>query len=235
MTPPSEVDYKVVLGRATLDLYDPESGRKVVQLIRFRKPLVGGSSSSTAVAPAAPKDLAGGAGDEAADAQLASIDFAAKDGAFRLRYPSGREFETGTRPDNIYSWARFTKGSAKVQVFADIAGSLTSGPDHVGNQPEGSELAPVHGAHEHHKKTASKLYTNYQESEPALFKGAGLGEGRVATFTAGGGGMFGGKIRGIRVTLLTSDRRISILCEAPSKEFDADKAMFLAICRSLSR
>ena len=135
----------------------------------------------------------------------------------------------------MYSWARFTRGSAKVQVFADIAGSLTSGPSPGGNFEEGSELAPVHGAHERYKKTASGLYADYQESEPALFKGSALGEGRVATFTGSGGGMLGGKIRGIRVTLLTNDRRVSVICEAPATEFDADKATFLAICRSLSR
>ncbi len=230
--PAGELEYKVALGRATLDLYDPSSGNKVVQLIRMTKK-VGGRSGPPAPAPA-PKDLAVGGGDPAADAGLLSNNFAPADNAFRLRYPTGWATETGSRPDNMYSWVRLTKGSAKVQVFADIAGSLMAGPS-SGNYPEGSELAPVHGAHERYKKNASELYSDYQESEPALFKGAGLGEGRIATFTGSGGGMFGGKIRGIRVTLLSNDRRVSVLCESPGKEFDGDKATFLAICRSLSR
>ncbi len=230
--PGSEIEYKVTLGRATLDLYDPLNGKKVVQLIRMTRKV--GAGAAPATPPPAPRDLAAGGGDPAADAGLLSANFSPADNAFRLRYPAGWATETGSRPDNMYSWVRLTKGSAKVQVFADIAGSLTSGPNN-GNYEEGSELAPVHGAHERYKKNAAELYSDYQESEPALFKGSGLGEGRVATFTASGGRMFGGKIRGIRATLLTNDRRVSILCESPGKEFDGDKATFLAICRSLSR
>jgi len=75
----------------------------------------------------------------------------------------------------------------------------------------------------------------YREGEPATFKGSTLGEGRIAGFTASGGGVFGSKIRGLRVTLLTNDRRISILCEAPAALFEKLKPTFLATCRSLAR
>ncbi len=227
----SEVQYKTSLGGATLDLYDPESGKKVVQLIRFRqKPAVAGGAAP----PAAPKDLAGGAVDKADDERLASVSFSPKDGAFKVRHPAGWEPETGSRPDNTYSWARFTKGSAKIQVFADIAGSLMAGG---GNQQheEGSELAPVHRAHELYQKTVAKEYSDYKEGAPVLFKGSGLGEGRAASFTAAGGGLFGGKTRGLRVTLLTNDRRITVLCECPEGDFEKFKPTFLAVCRSVSR
>jgi predicted DNA-binding WGR domain protein len=227
-----EVKYKVSLGRATLDLFDPESGKKAVQLVRFRdKPSVGGGAAP----PSTPKDLADGAADKGADEKLASVSFSPKDGAFRLRYPGGWEAETGSRPDNTYSWARFTKGSAKIQVYADVAGSLMSGPGQAQNLPEGSELAPVHNAHELYQKTVAKEYSDFKESAPALFKGSALGEGRVATFTASGGGLFGSKLQGYRVTLLSNDRRITVLCEAPSSEFESLKPTFLAVCRSVSR
>jgi hypothetical protein len=227
-----EVKYKVSLGRATLDLFDPESGKKAVQLVRFRdKPSVGGGAAP----PSAPNDLAGGADDKAADEKLASVTFSAKDGSFRLRYPAGWKEENGSRPDNTYSWARFTKGSAKIQVYADVAGSLMSGSGQAQNLPEGSELAPVHNAHELYQKTVSKEYSDFKESAPALFKGSQLGEGRVATFTASGGGLFGSKIQGYRVTLLSNDRRITLLCEAPVSEFESFKPTFLAVCRSVGR
>jgi predicted DNA-binding WGR domain protein len=228
----AEVQYKVALGGSTLDLFDPESGKKVVQLIRFHERTAAGRAP--AAPAAAPKDLAGAPADKAADAALVSIPFGAKDNAFALRYPAGWEMEDGARPDNSYSWVRLTRGSAKIQVFADVAGSLTSGPN-SGQYEEGSPMAPVHGAHERYKRTASELYPDYKESEPAPFQGSGMGEGRVATFTASGGGMFGSKLSGLRVTLLTNDRRISILCEAPPKEFEKLKPTFLALCRSLSR
>ncbi|HEY2158870.1 MAG TPA: hypothetical protein VGH33_24785 [Isosphaeraceae bacterium] len=228
---PGEEQYKVALGGATLDLFDPQSGKKVVQLVRFRQePSVGGWPP----APSAPKDAAGGPVDKADDERLASVQFSPKDGAFKLRHPAGWTPETGSRPDNTYSWARFTKDSAKIQVFADIAGSLMAGANNS-PQEEGSVLAPVHGAHVNYQKTISKEYSDFKESEPALFKGAALGEGRIATFTASAGGLFGGKIRGYRVTLLSNDRRISVLCECPEGEFEKDKPTFLAVCRSLSR
>jgi predicted DNA-binding WGR domain protein len=228
----SDVEYKISLGRVTLDLFEPTSGKKMVELVRFRdKPKVGGGTAP----PAAPKDLAAGAVDKAADAKLASVEFSPKDSAFKLRHPPGWEAETGSRPDNTYSWCRFTKGSAKIQVFADLAGSLMSGSDVARDVEEGSVAAPVHGAHTRYKKTASEEYSDYKESEPTLFKGSALGEGRVSTFTASGGGLFGSKLRGFRVTLLTSDRRVSILCSCPEAEFEKLKPTFLALCRSVAR
>jgi hypothetical protein len=231
----SERDYKVSLGRATLDLFDPTSGKKVVQLIRFHEPPVVGGGTPP---PSAPKDLAAvapGEVDRAADERLASVEFSPKDGAFRLRYPAGWESETGSRADNLYSWARFTKGSAKIQVFADVKGSLMSGSATAGQHEEGSELAPVHTAHTEYQKTAAEEYSDYKESEPTLFKGAPLGEGRIAAFSASTGGLLGSKVRGYRVTLLTNDRRISVLCQCPPGELAKLKPTFLAVCRSLTR
>jgi hypothetical protein len=227
-----EKEYKAVLGRVTLDLKDPQTGELAVQLLRQRdEPVIGAKS---APAPAAPSGI--GEADAEADAALASVDFSAKDSAFRLRYPEGWEHDTGSRPDNTYSWVRLTKGSATIEVNADIQGSLMSGSD-VNRQPqeEGSETAPVHVAHEHYKKTAAEAFGDYSESKPAVFKGARLGEGRISQFTASGGGLFGSKVRGYHVTLLTNDRRISILCHCPEKEFAGLRTTFLAVCRSLAR
>ena len=73
------------------------------------------------------------------------------------------------------------------------------------------------------------------EGKPAVFKGSSIGEGRISVFTASGGGLFGSKLRGYHVTLLTKDRRVSILCHCPEKEFAQFKPTFLAVCRSLAR
>jgi predicted flap endonuclease-1-like 5' DNA nuclease len=228
-------EYKISLGRATLDLSDPESGKKVVQLIRFREePAIG----KAAPPPKAPSDVAltdPDKVDKAADDRLASVELSPKDNAFKLRHPAGWEPETGSRPDNTYSWASFTKGSAKIQVFADIAGSLISGSPSGQQYEEGSELAPVHNAHVLYQKTISEEFSDYKESKPTLFKGSRLGEGRLATFTASTGGIFGSKVRGYRVTHLTNDRRVTVLCQAPEGEFAKLKPTFLAVCRSLSR
>ncbi len=228
----SEKKYRVKVGRGTLDLVDPATGKLVVQLLRSReKPGVGGPKP----APAAPADLAQGANAKAdpdADARLASVEFSAKDGAFRLRHPRGWKSDTGARSDNTYSWVKLTGSGAEVSVTADVQGSLISGSDSAQPHEEGSELAPVHIAHNHHKKAVSDDFSNYSESEPTLFK-AGLGEGRIAAFTASGGSLFASKIRGYRVTLLTRDRRITVLCHCDTADFEKLKPTFLAICRSV--
>jgi hypothetical protein len=231
----TENEYKIALGRATLDLLDPETGKLTVQLIRFREPpVVGGKTPASGES----KELAAvdvGKIDAETDARLASVELSPEDGAFKLRHPQGWESDTGSRPDNTWSWITVSHDSAKIQVYADIKGSLMSGSDSAGQYEEGSELAPVHVAHEQYKKTAAEELSEYTESKPAVFKGSQLGEGRISVFTASGGGLFGSKLRGYHVTLLTKDRRVSILCHCPEKEFANLKPTFLAVCRSLSR
>jgi hypothetical protein len=231
----STQEYKISLGRATLDLMDPETGKLQVQLIRFREtPVVGAEKK----APPVPKDLMAGDPnkfDPAEDQALAPVELRAKDGAFKMRHPEGWEVESGGRPDNTASWVTLSHDSAKIEVNADIQGSLMSGSDSAGQHEEGSETAPVHIAHELYKKTAGEQFSDYSESKPVVFKGSEIGEGRISVFTAAGSGLFGSKVRGYHVTLLTKDRRVSILCSCPEKEFPKLKATFLAVCRSLSR
>jgi hypothetical protein len=231
----SEQVYKINLKTSTLDLLDPETNKLMVQLIRFREePVIGGKSAAP---PPAPKGLAIGDQeiDKAADEKLASVSFSPKDNAFRLRHPAGWTTDTGSRPDNTYSWVSLTHDSAKVQIYADIQGSLMSGSAVQGNYEEGSTSAPVHVAHELYKRTASEEFGDYKESVPVVFKGSQLGEGRISSFTATESGLFGSKLAGYHVTLLTNDRRISILCSCPEQELAANKARFLAVCRSLGR
>jgi len=231
----TETQYKIALGRSTLDLKDPETGKLVVQLIRFRvKPVVGGKSE----APPAPTVVAAGdinKFDKSADERIAAVEFSPKDSAFKLRYPQGWETDTGSRPDNTYSWAAVSHDSAKIKIIADIKGSLMSGSDSSRVHEEGSEFAPVHVAHELYKKTAAEDYGDFKEDPPAVFKGSQLGEGRISAFTAAAEGLFGSKLRGYHVTLLTRDRRVTILCHCPEKEFGKLKPTFLAVCRSISR
>ena len=229
---PFNIEYKASVGRLTMALYDPTSGKKTVELMRDRN-----APSAPSTTPKLSKDLAAGAtakADPDADAKLASVVFAPADGAFKVRHPPGWQAETGARADNSYSWARFTRGSAKIQINADVTGSLLSGSDSAGQHEEGSASAPVHVAHLSNLNGVSQDFSDYKETAPTLFKGSSLGEGRVAAFSASGG-MFSSKIRGLRVTLLTGDRRITVLCQCPDEEFAKLKPTFLAVARSLSR
>lgn len=230
----NEREYKVALGRVSLDLIDPESGKRLGQLTRIQSEWAKAKMAPAGPAPKAPAASTVEKADPAADARLASVEFIPKDAAFKLKYPPGWEVETGSRPDNTYSWGRFTKGSAKIQVFADVQGSLMSGSDSAQPQEKGCPLAPVQRAHQDYKRKAAEKYTDYRESEPALFEGSGLGEGQFSLFTASAGGLFGGKVRGYRVTLLTNNRRVTLICECPEKELDALRPTLLAVCRSVT-
>ena len=125
-----------------------------------------------------------------------------------------------------------TNSPAKIQVYADIQGSLMSGSDSAGQFEEGSELAPVHRAHELYKRVAAEELSDYQEGKPGVFKGSSLGEGRISLFKASGG-LFGSNLKGFHVTLLTKDRRLSVLAYGPEGEFAKLKPTYLAVCRSL--
>ena len=228
-------EYVFKLGRGTLDLIDPESGKLLVQMIHIR--------NTPTIAIAAPGqgpesknlvDANAAAFDPDVDKTLAAVEFSAKDAAFKLRHPQGWTAETGARPDNTYSYVILTKSSAKIQAYADIQGSLMSGSDSAGEFEEGSEFAPVHKAHELYKRVAAEELSDYVEGRPDVFKGSGLGEGRLSVFTASGG-LFGGKLKGYHVTLLTRDRRVSILAYGPEAEFETLRPTYLAVCRSVGR
>jgi hypothetical protein len=199
------------------------------------KPVVGGGADAP---PAeAPTDVAlrdPDKVDKSADERLASVQLSPNDNAFRLRHPKGWNAEHSSRPDHTYSSAILTDGSAKIEVYADVAGSLMTGSP-ANQYEEGSELAPVHRAHELYKRQAEEAFSNYKETKPTLFKGSSLGEGRLSEFTASEGLIFSSKLKGYHVTLLTNDRRITIFCHCPEGEFDKFKPTFLAVCRSLAR
>lgn len=226
-------EYDFRLGRATLELMDPDDGKLLVQLIHIRHtPTIAApgqaDESKTLV------DANAGAGDPDAEKSLATVEFPAKDGAFKLRHPQGWTAKTGGRADNTYSFVTLEKGSSKIQAYADIQGSLMSGSDSAGEFEEGSEFAPVHKAHELYKRVAAEELSDYAEGRPDVFKGSDLGEGRLSVFTASAG-LFGGKLKGYHVTLLTRDRRVSILAYGPEAEFDSLRATYLAVCRSVGR
>ncbi|MDG3006299.1 hypothetical protein [Paludisphaera mucosa] len=233
-----ERTYKIKLERASLALIDPDSGKLLVDLIRqFSQPA--SEAQSGKAKAAAVKDLVDDGDkkvDPEADKALASIEFGAKDGAFKLRHPPGWQAQTGARPDNTYSYILLDKDPAKITVYADTTGSLISGSDSAnpGDFPEGSEFAPVQKAHEHYAKTGTEDLSGYQEGKAEVFKDSGLGEGRMSVFTASAG-MFGGKLKGYHVTLLLKDRRVSVLAYCHEEDFPKMRPTFLAVCRSLSR
>ena len=160
--------------------------------------------------------------------------FISKDGAFAIDYPDGWEATNGSRPDNTYSWAQFSKGSATIRVVADTAGSLMA--DVAKAFGAGAEMdessAPVAGAHESKRDLIAQDFSNYHEGPPRAIQ-TKLGDTRIAKFAADGS--LKGKIIGFRTTMLTNNRRITVLCHCPAAQFEALQPAFETVILSVKR
>lgn len=176
--------------------------------------------------------LAGGGCGGAVAAPKKFKKYTAKDGAFSCLAPSGWEKEEGARADNMYSWVRFTKGSAKIQVRADVGGSLVSDIAKAGQQGDEGEDRALKAVHddERHKKMVAEDYSDYKEKPSKKIKTA-MGEGRQSEFIASGG--IGSTLRGTRSTVLTNQRRIEIICECAESNYKTLRPAFSKVIASV--
>jgi hypothetical protein len=149
-----------------------------------------------------------------------------KDGSFQIQYPAGWESDGGDRSG--YAWAKFTSGGAVISVDANIAGSIMGDIAktkmlHLGIQTDQEDrnnpVAVVHAQ----EKPDFEEEEGVTEQEPAIVK-TGFPDARKSEFS--GTKTFGGTIRGYRVTALSTDKRIRVVCECPESEWEALKPAF---------
>jgi len=174
-----------------------------------------------------------GCGGGAVPAPTAFVAYNAPDGRFACDYPKGWEVEIGAgRQDAPYSYAKFTKGNAEIKVEADFAGSLFGDIAKAGAAMAGGDAeAPVARVHPMGVRHMKDEYNNYQEREAKGFQSKGIGEGRRSIFIADQ--TLGGKIFGYRGTLLTGDRRITVVCSCPATNWKPLKPAFEKVIESL--
>jgi hypothetical protein len=159
-------------------------------------------------------------------------EYTSKDAAFSCVYPADWEMEQGARSDNSYSWARFTKGSAKIKISADATGSTMGDIAKAGpGDPNAKAEMAVRSVHDYQKRSISEEYSNYKERDPAPIKNERLGDGFQSDFGADGG--FGVRLRGTRTTFLTNNRRVSIMCECPLPNWKLLKPAFEKVVASV--
>jgi len=168
----------------------------------------------------------------AVPAPTAFVAYSDTGGRFSCDYPKGWQAEGGGKPDSPNSWAKFSSGNALIQVTADLAGSLygdiaKSSGAMFGNDNE-PPAAKIHHMGERHMK---EEFTKYEERQPKPFQSKGLGEGRRSTFIAAQS--LDGKLYGYRATLLSGDRRISIVCSCPATNWQTLKPAFDQVVASL--
>jgi hypothetical protein len=170
---------------------------------------------------------------EAVTAPKSYSEFSSKDGAFTCKYPAGWEVEGGGGTRGEYSQTKFIKGPAEIRIEADLAGSLMAGPSQADDAPYGSDMKPVARVHEMKQKSMKDEFNDYKERDPKPFMSKGTGEGRKSIFTAAGS--FGGKIYGYRATLLTNDKRLTIVCQCPARDWRTLRKAFDTVIASIGR
>jgi hypothetical protein len=165
-------------------------------------------------------------------APKAFVPYNSPDGRFSCDYPKGWEAAGGGKPDKPISWAKFTTGNAEIRIDADFAGSLFGDIAKAGSAMSGDEEPPaakVHPLGVRHMK--DEFGESYQEREAKPFKSKGFGEGRKSIFIANGS--FGSKTYGYRATLLSGDRRMTIITTCPATNWQALKPAFDTVIASL--
>jgi hypothetical protein len=169
----------------------------------------------------------------AVPAPTSFVTYHSPDGRFTCDYPKGWEATgSGNKTDAPYSWAKFTKGNAEIKVDADFAGSLFGDIAKASGAMFGGESeAPVAKVHPQGVRQMKEDYSNYQEREAKAFQSKGMGEGRRSIFIADQ--MIGGKTFGYRATLLSGDRRITVICTCPATNWQALKRGFEKVIESL--
>jgi hypothetical protein len=178
----------------------------------------------------------GGCG-EKIEAPTSFQPFDAKDGAFSGQYPEGWEAKFGAGQGTGYSWAKFTKGNAEIKIDTSFAGSLIgditkAGQAGLSEDDVDESSTPVAQVLDFKRPEMDELFSDYQEKTPVTVQ-SGLGQCRVAEFTAGSG--FGGKVHGFRAAMLSNDRAIIVVCYCPEKSWKMLKPAFEKVITSVKR
>ena len=92
------------------------------------------------------------------------------------------------------------------------------------------DLAPVAQVHEMEKEEFAEEIGGCEEQAPLAVK-TGLGDARKSEFTTSG--TFGGTIRGYRVTALSLDRRVRVVCQCSESDWENLQPAFDRVIESL--
>jgi hypothetical protein len=158
----------------------------------------------------------------------------AKDGCFKIDYPTEWAVEGGGA--GVYAWAKFTSGSASIAVNTSLVGSLLGDLANATSQmiapkDDDEDHAPAAVVHERERETFEQT-EGVKEQTPTTIK-AGWGKARRAEHT--GSKNFGGAIHRHRATILSPDYRIRVICQCPESEWAALKPVFEKVIESVSR
>jgi hypothetical protein len=193
-----------------------------------------GKRAWLAAALAATAMLGSGCGAERVPAVKKWGEYHGKDGQFSCQYPKTWEATGGGSSGHGYSWAKFKRGGALIEIRADFKGSIMGDiGKSFGGGDQDAEKRALLNLHEMGKKEiGEEEFSGYKEKKPVEFQ-AGFGDGYKSEFTAAGS--FGGKTHGYRATTLSNDRRITVLCTCPESNWKTLKPAFDKVIASVKR
>jgi hypothetical protein len=148
------------------------------------------------------------------------------DGTFKIQYPAEWTSEGGSKGQ--FAWAKFTSGHAEIEVDSNAIGSLIS---NMVTSSDPQDTAPVAGVHEFERQGFEDDDASHKE-EKAVPVLTGMSDARKSEFTTSTA--FGGSVHGYRVTTLTNDKRVRIICKCPESEWKDLKPAFDKIIASLA-
>jgi hypothetical protein len=161
-------------------------------------------------------------------------------GAFQILYPAGWD---ATGWGATFPSAKFTSGSAAIEVDTALMGSLLGDIAQAANNMAGSiegemaikkdkglDTCPARVVHDAEKEDFVQEY-RVKEQEPVVFD-TGFGDGRKSEFT---GSRMGVAIHGCRVTTLSPDKRVRIVCRCSESQWDELKPVFDKVIKSLAK
>ena len=156
----------------------------------------------------------------------------AKDGSFQIECPAGWEVTTGG--SRGYAWAKFTSGNAEIAVDTNLTGSLMADIAKSGiaivNMGEREAAPAVEKVHESEKEA---FVQEWGVTElPPVAVATHLGDSRKSEFT--GAGVIGGPFHGYRVTALSRDKRVRVICRCSESQWQAIQPAFDRMIASLT-
>lgn len=183
--------------------------------------------------------------------------YTAADKSFLCQAPQGWK-TVGGSAGGMTGGALFSSGDAKIDITADLAGSLVgdiaAAQDRAASAAAGgiesagggislpgvpgadlgkARKPPVEKLHDASGKSMAKKLAQYEE-KPMQTLQSRMGEGRFSEFTAGGDNPFNPKIHGYRVTILGSERRVTVISQCRETDWKALKPAFETTITSLA-
>lgn len=152
------------------------------------------------------------------------------DNSFSCDQPGGTEWtmhETGATSGNLAT-VTFQSGHVRVRVVSDATGSIMGDIATAGNAnlPPEQQVPAVQKLHMHDVAVLANDLPGYKEGDAQPFQSQ-FGDSRVSEWTADG------SLHGYRVTMLTHEREITVICICPERNWAVLKPAFLQIINSI--